>query len=70
MILFGSVRPASNPEVYEFLEAESYKYAIGLPANNVLQAHICYLLKRPGNLAADRRAATKTGSSVGTEGLG
>ena len=24
----------------------------------------------PGNLAADRRAATKTGSSVGTEGVG
>ena len=37
----------ANPEVYEFLEAEGYKYAIRLPANRVLQERIGYLLKRP-----------------------
>ena len=37
----------ANPEVYEFLEAEDYKYAIRLPANRVLQERIGYLLKRP-----------------------
>ena len=37
----------ANPEVYEFLESEGFKYAIRLPANNVLQERIGYLLKRP-----------------------
>jgi hypothetical protein len=37
----------ANPEVYEFLEAEGFKYAIRLPANGVLQESIGYLLKRP-----------------------
>jgi len=37
----------ANPEVYEFLEVEGYKYAIRLPANQVLQQRIAYLLKRP-----------------------
>ena len=37
----------ANPEVYEFLEAESFNYAIRLPANSVLQERIGYLLKRP-----------------------
>ena len=37
-----------NPEVYEFLEAEGYKYAIRLPANQVLQERIAHLLTRPG----------------------
>jgi hypothetical protein len=37
----------ANPEVYEFLEAEGYKYAIRLPANQVLQERIAHLLKRP-----------------------
>jgi len=37
----------ANPEVYEFLEAEGFKYAIRLPANQVLQQRIAYLLKRP-----------------------
>jgi Transposase DDE domain group 1 len=35
------------PEVYEFLEAEDYGYAIRLPANAVLQKRIAYLLTRP-----------------------
>src|SRR5262249_20157060 len=35
------------PEVYEFMEAERIKYAIRLPANQVLQSRIGYLLTRP-----------------------
>lgn len=37
----------ANPEIYEFLEAEGYKYTIRLPANAVLQERIGWLLKRP-----------------------
>jgi hypothetical protein len=37
----------ANPGIYEFLEAEGYKYAIRLPANAVLQERIGWLLKRP-----------------------
>src|ERR671916_130449 len=37
----------ASPEVYSFLEAESYRYAIRLPANAVLQRRIAHLLKRP-----------------------
>ena len=37
----------ANPEVYEFLEAEGFGYAIRLPANSVLQERIGYLLRRP-----------------------
>ena len=35
------------PDVYEYLEAEGFQYAIRLPANQVLQACIPPLLKRP-----------------------
>jgi hypothetical protein len=37
----------ANPEVYEFLKAEGYKYAIRVAANQILQQRIGYLLKRP-----------------------
>jgi len=37
----------ANPEVYELLEAEGYKYTIRLPANSVLQERIGWLLTRP-----------------------
>jgi hypothetical protein len=37
----------ANPEVYELLEAEGASYTIRLPANQVLQEKIGYLLKRP-----------------------
>ena len=37
----------ANPDIYEFLEAEGYKYTIRLPANAVLQQNIAWLLKRP-----------------------
>ena len=43
------------PEVYEFLEAERIKYAIRLPANQVLQSRIDYLLTRPVGRDQDRR---------------
>ena len=35
------------PDLYEFLEAEGYGYAIRLKANAVLQGRIGHLLKRP-----------------------
>jgi Transposase DDE domain group 1 len=37
----------ASPEVYEFLEAEGYGYAIRLPANAVLHRRIAHLLTRP-----------------------
>ena len=37
----------AKPEVYEFLEAEDIRYATRLPANQVLQRRISYLLTRP-----------------------
>jgi len=35
------------PELYDYLEAEGYKYTIRLKANAVPQGHIAHLLKRP-----------------------
>jgi Transposase DDE domain group 1 len=46
-IYFRADAAFAVPEVYEFLEAERIKYAIRLPANQVLQGRIGYLLKRP-----------------------
>ncbi len=37
----------AKPEIYEFLEAEGYTYAIRLPTNAVLQEKISNLLTRP-----------------------
>ena len=37
----------AKPEVYEFLEGEGIRYAIRLPANQVLQRKIEHLLTRP-----------------------
>lgn len=37
----------ANSDIYEFLEAEGYKYTIRLPANSVLQESISWLHKRP-----------------------
>ena len=36
-----------SPDIYEFLEAEGYTYAIRLKANAVLQESIAHLLRRP-----------------------
>ena len=46
-IYFRADAAFAMPEVYEFLEAERINYAIRLPANQVLQERIGYLLKRP-----------------------
>jgi hypothetical protein len=37
----------ANPEMYEVPEAEQIAYTIRLPANDVLQRRIGYLLRRP-----------------------
>ncbi|MEO1192921.1 MAG: IS1380 family transposase [Pseudomonadota bacterium] len=37
----------ASPEIYEYLEAEGFGYAIRLPANSVLQGSISHLLRRP-----------------------
>ncbi len=37
----------AKPELYEFLEDEGYRYAIRLPANELLYEQIDYLLTRP-----------------------
>ncbi len=44
---FQSDAAFASPDIYEFLEAEGYKYAIRLKANAVLQASIAHLLSRP-----------------------
>jgi hypothetical protein len=46
-VYFWGAAAFANPEMYEFLETESAGYTIRLPANNVLQRRIGYLLKRP-----------------------
>jgi hypothetical protein len=46
-IYFRADAGFANPEVYEYLEAERIKYAIRLPANQILQHRIGYLLRRP-----------------------
>src|ERR671918_1242658 len=38
----------AKPEIYELLEVEGVRYAIRLPANQVLQRRIEHLLTRPG----------------------
>ncbi len=37
----------ANPEIYDYLEAESVKYAIRLPTNRILQEKVGHLLSRP-----------------------
>ena len=37
----------ASPDIYEFLEAEDFKYAIRLKANKILQECIAHLLSRP-----------------------
>jgi hypothetical protein len=46
-IAFRGDAAFAQPSMYEFLEAEAIDYAIRLPANQVLQARISHLLKRP-----------------------
>ncbi len=37
----------AKPEIYEYLEQQGYRYAIRLPANNILHSEIAFFLKRP-----------------------
>ncbi len=46
-IAFRGDAAFAQPNLYEFLEAEGIEYAIRLPANQILQARISNLLKRP-----------------------
>src|SRR4051794_19614353 len=54
----------ANPEVYELLEAEGASYTIRLPANQVLQDKIGYLLKRPSDDRLTRYGATTPASAI------
>ena len=54
----------ANPEMYEFLEAEGAGYTIRLPANNVLQNRIAYLLKRPAGRPPQGYGATSPASAM------
>jgi Transposase DDE domain group 1 len=60
-IYFRADAGFANPEVYEFLEAERIKYAIRLPANQILQARIGGLSRPAGRQAAGRAIGVKTG---------
>ena len=46
-IAFRGDAAFAQPGMYEYLESESIEYAIRLPANQVLQAEIAHMLKRP-----------------------
>jgi hypothetical protein len=46
-LYFRADAASANPELYELLEAEGIRYAIRLPANQVLQRRIGHLLTRP-----------------------
>jgi hypothetical protein len=45
--LFRGDAAFALPDIYEFLEADGFGYAIRLPANTILQGNIAHLLKRP-----------------------
>ena len=47
MLYFRADAAFAKPEIYELLEAEDIRYAIRLPANQVLQRRIGHLLTRP-----------------------
>jgi hypothetical protein len=46
-IAFRGDAAFAQPGMYEFLESEGIEYAIRLPANQILQAEIAHMLKRP-----------------------
>ena len=47
MAFFRGDAAFALPDLYEFLEAEGYKYTIRLKANTILQEPVAHLLKRP-----------------------
>jgi hypothetical protein len=46
-IAFRGDAAFAQPSIYEYLESEDIEYAIRLPANQILQAEIAHMLKRP-----------------------
>jgi hypothetical protein len=46
-LYFRADAASAKPEVYELLDSEGIQYAIRLPANQMLQRRISYLLTRP-----------------------
>ncbi len=46
-IAFRGDAAFAQPSMYEYLESEGIEYAIRLPANQILQAEIAHMLKRP-----------------------
>ena len=57
----------ARPEVYRYAEAERYPYAIGLPANQVLERKTEYLLRRP---AARPRTGLRSGTMTSSTRAG
>jgi len=51
-IAFRGDAAFAQPSMYEYLESEGIEYAIRLPANQILQAEIAHMLKRPAGRPA------------------
>jgi len=51
-IAFRGDAAFAQPSMYEYLELEGIEYAIRLPANQILQAEIAHMLKRPAGRPA------------------
>jgi hypothetical protein len=51
-IAFRGDAAFAQPSMYEYLELEGTEYAIRLPANQILQAEIAHMLKRPAGRPA------------------
>jgi len=51
-IAFRGDAAFAQPGMYEYLELEGIEYAIRLPANQILQAEIAHMLKRPAGRPA------------------
>ena len=59
-----------DKQVYEYLEAEGFLYAIRLPANTVLQESIAHLLTRPVGWPPNSQETTSSSNPVGRNFLG
>ena len=46
-LYFQGAAASASPEIYDYLEAEGFLYAIRLPKNQILQESIVHLLTRP-----------------------
>ena len=46
-LYFRGAAAFASPEIYDYLEAEGFLYAIRLPKNQVLQESLSHLLTRP-----------------------